>query len=200
MTRPYDSKYCKYPLPETTNVNTLNWSFEYMKQGGMQLLEMMEKEFPLGWIIENQQKLKIQPQVMQKLVVWLENNAVAGKVNALLKLPGSASGKSFFYKGGGICKKLYKIADTNPIYVNGKFESRYSFVEYGDPIRNGNYLLLPSRANHNYCGDNPEALEKYHFFQELNGKMIPITPQTNLAVYNDLKNALDLMDTLVASL
>lgn len=176
---PYDDKYCKYPLPSTVNKNEINWNLKYMQYGGSQLLEIMEKEFPLEWIKENAKMLKLGVEAILRLEKWLEYNTIVNKVKEHFHLNDSLGAKYFFYKGGGLLRKLYRMINLEPIILeNGEIESRYSFIDY-DVIQNNNYMLVISKIKKERWSDDKitnEDIEmmkqEFLYRKEENGKLI----------------------------
>lgn len=122
-------KYIKYSLP--LNKELIDWNSAYIRYGGKQLIEILEKEISINEIIERQSQLEINDSQIDRLVTFInEANASPMMLREIKGYSDLATSISFFYKGSGILSKLYKILDLTPVIENGKFESRFSFVSY----------------------------------------------------------------------
>lgn len=190
-------KFVKYPLP--IDRSTVNWKMGYMEDGGNQLVEIMEKEFPLEWIKENQKRLKINDINIKKIELWIEENLVVGTLIRLLNLPGSASAKSFFYNGGGVLRKLMREIDITPIWDGEQFISKYSFIEYDVIGNEEGTLIVPKFSKTKWVSKGPEKIDleiisKQFYFECKDNQWRQVDPTSELA--EDLKTGYEVMKRL----
>lgn len=150
-------KYIKYPLP--IDKSTVEWNMAYMNDGGKQLAEIMEKEFPLDWIKANQKRLKINDMNLAKIECWIEKNLKVGSIMGPLGIGSSATAKNFFYKGGGILRKLMREIDMTPIWDGEQFVSKYSFIEYDVIGNEEGTLVIPSLSKTKWASSTPDKID-----------------------------------------
>lgn len=190
-------EYIKYPL--NINKKDIDWSLAYMKNGGAQLIEVMEKEFPLSKIKENKEEYKISDRQINKIKCWLKNNTVVGKVQQELGMSGSFGAKNFFYDGKGVLGKLFNRIDLTPIYKSDKFISKWSFIEY-EIVRTEIGTIVISKLKNWYCNSsfndpkNHKNLIQTFYYLELNGEAIPLDKKSETA--KKLKNAYEVSKSL----
>lgn len=194
-----DDKFVKYPLP--VNKEFVPWRIGYMQEGGNQLVELMEKEFPLSWIKENQKRLKINDMTITKIECWIEQNLVSGAIVRILNLPGSASGKNFFYQGEGVVRKLMREADITPIWDGEQFISRYSFIEYDVVGNEEGVLIIPKFSEKKWACKKPKnqdikIISKQFFMKFEDSQWVSINPSNELA--NDLVIGYETMKRLTS--
>lgn len=191
---PYGDKYIKYPLP--IDKSTVDWNLAYMKEGGSQLVEILEKEFSVEWIKEHQEELKIPDSHIEKMEYWIKFNLKVGSIMKPLNI-GAYSGsmaKNFFYRGTGILRKLFKIIDVSPIWDGEKFESKYSFVEY-DRIENEIGVIFVSKFNFGwdklyFSEKEIKSTTKVFCFSKTEDSLVPLN--SNDELYKDLMNSYEI--------
>lgn len=113
------------------NKDNLNTSLSYMKQGGNQLIEILEKDVSYEWILNNYDEIGITKRNMEIFKCWCENECIVGRVQKIFGYSDSSAAKSFMYRGAGILNKLLKtVVDFRPWIIDGKIVPKFSFMKY----------------------------------------------------------------------
>lgn len=169
-------KYIKYPLH--IDKTQIDFNLGYMKDGGNQLIEIMEKAYPMEFLEANIETLKITNNQMKRLKSWLENYCNVQIVKREFNFKDSYSAKSFFYRGAGLLAKLYKILDLKPEIEDGEFKSKFSFIDY-DIVDNEIGILVISKIiiekfSHKPSEYESRFLKQTFFFKRINGEIIEL--------------------------
>ncbi len=109
----------------------------YMRRGGNQLIEIMEREFPLEYIVQNAHDICYQRD-LQGLEIWIKNNTNMNKTKkeCTLEIEGynGKTYKSCFFTPNTIKRiltALYQRIDILPQFnANDEIINKYSFMEY----------------------------------------------------------------------
>lgn len=164
-------QFIRFPLP--IDKSKINWELEYMRHGGSQLIEILEKEFPYEELLLSGTRLGASPNQLQRLQLWIEYNCNVEEM-AEKNYLGSETSKSFFWRGAGILAILYKSLDLSPVIQGDQFLSRFSFIGY-NIIRNElGFLVISEIEKDKWSCDRPTPYEKsfmtqYFFYDtELN--------------------------------
>lgn len=177
-------KYIKYPL--LIDKSKIDWNADYMRYGGSQLIEILEKEFPLEYLKKNKRKLDINDFQLERLEIWLKNNCDVESIKKELNINSLNTAKSFFYRGTGLLPKLYRRLDLTPVIEveNGefKFKSRFSFIDY-DVIQNKGIMVISKIVENKWCDSrvtnyDRAYMTKVYFYKERNGKLVQL-PRTH---------------------
>lgn len=169
---------------------------EYMRHGGNQLIEIMEKEFSYEWIMASWKSLGITEKQIECFEVWCDNDCAIGVVTKILEFKDTAQAKSFMAHGGGMLKKLMKLIDFTPVLNEDEtVTSKYSFIKY-TKYGSGNYIVVKSEPNmENWLSNKLEnsykkMISKYHFF--IDSKLIDHTHP----MYKDCQNSASIYEKL----
>jgi len=191
-------KYIKYPLPlKRDEIKKV----EYMRHGGFQLIEIMEKEFPFRRLLKERDELGINFSQLARLFSWIKHNTDVEKVKEEFGYRTVQSAKSFFYRGAGILGALYRRIDTSPVLVDGEFESKYSFIRY-EVIENEVGTLVISRINESNWSNFPQRItqfdvsfiEEKFYYQKQEDKLVRIDSSSDIAKQlNDMYQITDLL-------
>lgn len=210
---PYDDSSVRYPLP--SDKSKIPYYNAYISQGGMQLMEMMEKEFPYEWIKQNSKSLKLNDRQIETLSWWIDSNWILGPTVDRLKEwlvkekragrdsghrnPGTIHGlvKYIFCGYKGIFTKLLKIADVAPrVDKYGNVTFLYSFLNHGVSFENGPYRIIKIG-----CTDKQmqKVFEKHHesmyIFENTNDDGWKLVDK-EAEIYDDMRTMIDITDKL----
>lgn len=188
----------KYPL--NIDRNHSRFKSKIMRNGGLQLLEILEKEFPLKYIKINKEKMEITDSQIKRLESWLENDCDVFRVVEELNYKEIQSVTSLFYDGAGILAKLLKIIDIEPINVNNEFKSKYDFINI-EIINNDIGIMVLTKLNiDNFPLKNlylANYLFKYFFYEKSENSLIKLDETNEKA--KDLVNMYNITNTLTES-
>lgn len=188
-------KYIKYPLP--IDKSKLSETISYMRFGGFQLIEIMEKEFPFRRLLKEADDLGINFSQLERLFSWIKHNCVVNRVQTEFQFNSNNSVLSFFVRGAGILGRLYKAIDLTPVIVDGQFESRYSFIKY-EVIVNEAGIIVASKINedkwscysHDITPTQRKSVERLYCYEKRDDELIRLDDNSDLA--KDLKDAYEI--------
>jgi hypothetical protein len=153
--------------------NSKSW---HMTKGGNQLVEVIEKAFPIEYIEKNQKKLRISEEDLFVLKAWLQHHADLDKtvdflIDKVSFYVASATIKSTLYFGGnGILGKLYKHLDLTPQFdEKDNLIKTFSFLDYVDiKIIGTDYRFVKVDINQKkFSSDQSSKVERDKFNKKM---------------------------------
>lgn len=209
---PYDDTNIKYPLP--CDKSKIPYYNAYIHDGGMQLMEMMEKEFPYEWIKQNKKQLKLNDRQIETLGWWIDSNwqlsptidrfkewlereKIAGRDHGNRNESTIGGLVKYIFTGyKGIFTKLLKIADVTPrINEHGKVTFLYSFLTHGMTFDNGPYKVIKIGCTDNRMQTVFESIHQNLYVLEKTSDGWKNVDKDD-EVYIDMKNMLEITDKL----
>ncbi|MNL99666.1 hypothetical protein D3C76_01520 [compost metagenome] len=192
-------RFVKFPLP--IDKDKINWYALEMRRGGMQLIEILEKEFSLEMLTSYSTEvshLNLRESEIDRLLAWINCQCDHVKSAEYLSISKSLA-KSFFYSGAGLLAKMYRLIDLTPVVEDEEFESRFTFIDYDVTKIDYGYLVVSNIDPKRWHNGSPDRYErdwmKRYFFYDHEKNQIDRLSELG----KDLYNSVHIMEEIVGS-